>query len=199
LSDAELLRYLQNKNGKCCGKLRASQLKEYFPQSQPSETRRLTLLKAGVISAFMLLLGRETLAQEPRERPAQDAIQNSNYSDHTDRQDQIRVSGLVRDELNQPMPGLNIILKVKTDGTTADSDGKFTFPVELKAGDVLVFSFIGYETKEFVVRKSNEANLQITMDMDDLQMLGEISVAGQVYAEEKSPLKKLWCKVKGIF
>src|ERR1043165_6493160 len=47
----------------------------------------------------------------------------------------------------QGMPGVNIVLKGTTIGTTTDVDGKYA--IELPDGDgVLVFTFIGYERQE---------------------------------------------------
>ena len=52
---------------------------------------------------------------------------------------------------NEPLPFANVLIKGTSSGTTTDIDGNYLFE-ELEAGSyTLVFSFIGYETKEIVV------------------------------------------------
>ena len=53
------------------------------------------------------------------------------------------VSGRVTDESDAPIPGVNVLVKGTTVGTTTDTDGRFSLDVP-DANSVLVFSFIGY-------------------------------------------------------
>src|SRR5688500_19032717 len=57
----------------------------------------------------------------------------------------LRVSGRVTDDEGLPLPGVNVIIKGTTIGTTTDVDGRYTIDV---AGEdaTLVFSFIGFTT-----------------------------------------------------
>ena len=66
------------------------------------------------------------------------------------------ISGTVSDE-SGPLPGVTILKKGTTQGTETDFDGKFA--ITSKAGDVLVFSFIGMETVEKTVGASNTINV----------------------------------------
>lgn len=59
----------------------------------------------------------------------------------------ITVSGTVTDENGLSMPGVNVIEKGTTQGTTTDASGNYSLTVE-DENTVLVFSFIGYETQE---------------------------------------------------
>lgn len=63
-----------------------------------------------------------------------------------------QVSGNVVGELNDPLPFVTVIEKGTTNGTVTDLDGSFRMNI---GGDTLVFSFIGYETKEVYVPTSN--------------------------------------------
>lgn len=58
------------------------------------------------------------------------------------------ISGtLIDGDFNEPLPFANILVKETGDGITSDFDGKYAF--ELSAGTyTLVFSYVGYETKE---------------------------------------------------
>lgn len=61
----------------------------------------------------------------------------------------VTVSGKVNDASGQILPGVNIQVKGATIGTTTNFDGKYQMVV--KKNDVLVFSFLGFETKEVSV------------------------------------------------
>ena len=55
------------------------------------------------------------------------------------------ITGTVTDEQNRGLPGVNIIIKGTATGTQTDFDGKYS--IQAEAGDVLVFSYIGYKTR----------------------------------------------------
>lgn len=85
------------------------------------------------------------------------------------------MSGTVYDNENLTLPGVTIFLKDRPGvGTTTDNDGKFT--IKASAGDVMVFSYIGFENKEHLVTKP-ESNLQIRFDLDAHQ-IDEVVIVG---------------------
>lgn len=74
----------------------------------------------------------------------------------------------------QGMPGVNIVLKGSTIGTTTDVDGKYA--IELPDGNgVLVFTFIGYERQEVPVGGRTTIDIALTPDIAQLQ---EVVVVG---------------------
>lgn len=82
-----------------------------------------------------------------------------------------KVTGTVIDgDFNEPLPFANILVKGTTKGTTSDFEGKYE--LELEEGTyTLVFSFVGYETKEItdVVIKSNDVTtLDIVLTTNSL-------------------------------
>jgi len=84
------------------------------------------------------------------------------------------VSGQVLDESSNPVPGVNIVVKGTTNGTTTDTDGNYR--VTLPSGNAtLVFSFIGYVTQEVAVQ--NRASLNISL-VGDVSTLSEVVVVG---------------------
>lgn len=91
----------------------------------------------------------------------------------------IQVSGQILDEEKSAIPGVNVLVKGTTNGTTSDSEGRFTLNVE-DENSVLVFSFIGYVSQEVTV--GNQTSLNITM-VQDVQSLQEVIVVG--YGEQK--------------
>ncbi|SMC62118.1 SusC/RagA family TonB-linked outer membrane protein [Cellulophaga tyrosinoxydans] len=85
------------------------------------------------------------------------------------------INGNVKDSnINDVLPGVNVVVKNQTRGTTSDFDGNFTLD-KIKVGDVLVFSYIGYTTKEIAIKNANFLNL--TLD-EDVSALSEVVVVG---------------------
>ena len=81
------------------------------------------------------------------------------------------ISGTVSDE-SGPLPGVTVLKKGTTQGTETDFDGNYS--IKAKAGDVLVFTFVGMKTTEKTVNFNNKIN--VTMLADDL--LDEVVVVG---------------------
>ncbi len=79
----------------------------------------------------------------------------------------VNVSGVVTDELDQPMIGANVLVKGTTNGAVADFDGNYA--IGANQGDVLVFSYTGYESKEITVGSSNTINVQLNPDAEALE------------------------------
>jgi TonB-linked SusC/RagA family outer membrane protein len=85
---------------------------------------------------------------------------------------------------NSPLPGVYVLIKGKTAGTSTDADGNFTITVPSKE-TVLVFSSIGYTSQEVVVGENPVLN--ITMASSATQ-LSEIVVTALGIAKEKKAL-----------
>ena len=83
------------------------------------------------------------------------------------------VSGVVSDQSGAPLPGATVLVKGTNNGTTTDFDGNYN--IQTTNGGVLVFSFIGYVTKEVNVGVS--VNIDVTLE-EDAQALEEVVVTG---------------------
>ncbi|MEB2774444.1 SusC/RagA family TonB-linked outer membrane protein [Algoriphagus sp. D3-2-R+10] len=96
---------------------------------------------------------------------------------------EVRLSGIVIDEeTGETLPGVNIIIKGTTTGTTTDLDGKFAITVDEAA--VLIFSYVGYDRQE--VQAQNQTNLTIRLRLDS-DVLGEVVVTALgIKREEKA-------------
>jgi TonB-linked SusC/RagA family outer membrane protein len=84
------------------------------------------------------------------------------------------IKGNVVDANGAPLPGVSIVVKNTTKGVTTDFDGNFTIS-EVQNGEVLVFSYIGFVTKEVVINNSNFLEIVLA---DDTQSLEEVVVIG---------------------
>jgi TonB-dependent SusC/RagA subfamily outer membrane receptor len=85
------------------------------------------------------------------------------------------VSGKVTDaETGDGLPGVNVLIKGTTVGTSTDSNGSYTLTVP-NDNSVLVFSFIGYTTIEVVVGAQTTINQTLQSDIKSLE---EVVVVG---------------------
>jgi len=86
---------------------------------------------------------------------------------------QITVEGMVSDEATQePLPGVSVVIKGTAQGTATDFDGNYV--LQANVGDILVFSYIGFQPKEVVVSGST---LNVTLT-EDTTLLDEVVVIG---------------------
>jgi TonB-linked SusC/RagA family outer membrane protein len=74
--------------------------------------------------------------------------------------DQIIVSGLVTDEQNQAIPGVSVTIKGTNKGVTTDASGKYSISV-INPDAVLVFSSVGYTSKEIAVNGRTSINISL--------------------------------------
>lgn len=94
------------------------------------------------------------------------------------------VSGTVTNESGSPLPGVSVLVKGTTTGTSTDVDGKFTLSVP-DGSAVLVVSFIGFATREITV--GNQTNISVQMT-EDATELGEVVVTAFGLEREKKSL-----------
>lgn len=100
------------------------------------------------------------------------------------------ISGTVTDEKGETVPGISVLIKGTTQGTTTDVDGKYN--ISANEGAILVFQGIGYTTQEIAVSASN--TIDVTLQTDQ-KMLGEVVVTG---VAEGTSTKKLGFAISKI-
>ncbi len=81
---------------------------------------------------------------------------------------------------NNPIPGINVVVKGTTVGAITDIDGKYNVPV--KEGDILSFSFIGFKTEEVLI--SNQTTLNIALK-EEVSEFDEVVVVGYGVQQKK--------------
>ncbi|RCR67843.1 SusC/RagA family TonB-linked outer membrane protein [Larkinella punicea] len=84
------------------------------------------------------------------------------------------ITGKVSDEKGGALPGVNIVIKGTSRGTTTNEKGVYTLSIPNEA-TTLVFSFVGYLSYEAAV--DNRSSLDVTLK-EDAQALGEVVVVG---------------------
>ncbi len=103
-----------------------------------------------------------------------------------------KVGGIVNDESGTGLPGVSVVVKGTTRGTTTNSEGRFEVEVP-NDNATLVFSYLGYVTQEIAVGNQ----LQLTVELKvDAKSLEEVVVVGYG-VQRKSDLTGSVGTVKG--
>lgn len=87
----------------------------------------------------------------------------------------ITIKGRITDDHDEPLPGANVLVKGTSIGTSADVDGNYSLTFQRSPGkqDVLIYSFIGTESKEYNVSTSTRLNVQLkTSSLDAVVVNG---------------------------
>ena len=105
----------------------------------------------------------------------------------TSEQQQKQITGNVTDQKGVPIPGVTVIVKGTTTGTVTSSEGKYQISVPSDA-KILLFSFVGMKSQEFVIGNSTTMNVTLaeeTIDLQDVVVVGygtqkKVNVIGSV-------------------
>ncbi len=90
-------------------------------------------------------------------------------------QNQKNLTGTVVDGSKMPLPGVSVVVKGTTSGTITGNDGSYKISVADPDKAILVFSFIGMNSKEVPVR--NQSVINITLE-ESLYELEEVVAVG---------------------
>lgn len=102
------------------------------------------------------------------------------------------VNGVVQDDAGNPLPGVSVQVKGTTRGTTTRADGSFT--LDVPEGGVLIFSFVGMESREVTVRGGAPLKIQLNARAGSLS---EIVVTGFGEGRQRSTLGYSVTQVSG--
>jgi len=92
------------------------------------------------------------------------------------------ISGVVSDNDGLPLPGATVLIQGTTTGVTTDFDGNFS--INASEGQILEFSFVGYETAVVTVGSSNVINISLSLGTQ----LEEVIVTSLGITREKRAL-----------
>ncbi|HEY5751262.1 MAG TPA: SusC/RagA family TonB-linked outer membrane protein [Chryseolinea sp.] len=92
------------------------------------------------------------------------------------------------------VPGVSVVVKGTTVGTTTDTDGNYTLSGSDVGTGTLVFSFIGFETQEIAVGSRTTVNVTLT---EDIKELGEVVVTALGITKETQRLGYSVTRVDG--
>jgi TonB-linked SusC/RagA family outer membrane protein len=92
---------------------------------------------------------------------------------------QAQISGRITSATdNQPLPGVNVIVKGTTIGTTTDADGRYS--IQAREKEALIFSSIGYASQEVTVGTMTQIDIAM---MEDIATLDEVMIVSTGYQE----------------
>ncbi|MBT32487.1 MAG: hypothetical protein CMO01_22715 [Thalassobius sp.] len=198
MTDDEIQQFFLNKPRHACGRFHPSQLKTYSTISISKNKFGWKLLKAGFISLSLLFLSKkESFAQRKTQIEVVEKYNQDDIHQSGDSLRLITVKGIVISEYDkEPLPGVSILIKGTLNGTNSNIDGDYELN-GVRAGDVLIFSYIGFMHKEVKIPKEDFiAELNITLKME-YDLMGELAV--NEFYTEKSLFGKLGDKFKNIF
>ena len=106
---------------------------------------------------------------------------------------QTKVSGMVVDNDNQPVPYANVVFKGTAEGVVTNEDGRFYLESEITYKAIIV-SFSGFETKEVTLPKSTTYNFVVKIN--DSHKLKEVVIFTGKTSKKNNPaldiLRKIW-------
>ena len=107
---------------------------------------------------------------------------------------QVKVSGKVIDESGNPIPFVNVLLQNTIQGGITDENGLFYLESSQKE-TVLVFSFLGYQTKTVQIKKRIQYSLSVQL-IEEAAVLNEVVLYSGRVKKKGNPaiaiLKKIW-------
>ncbi len=105
---------------------------------------------------------------------------------------QSTVTGTVKDDSGESLPGATVTIKGTTTGTVTDIDGKYSLQVP-SAESVLVFSFSGMQEQEVIVGTKTVIDVALSSDI----LLDEVVVSALGIKQSKDQLGTASSKVSG--
>jgi len=107
---------------------------------------------------------------------------------------QLTIKGKVTDKTTKTeLPGVNVVIKGTTSGTTTDFDGLYSIN-NVKTGDVLVFSFIGYNNVEVTVTSNADINIELEESAESLEEVVLIGYGSTTKQDATGAVEKISVK-----
>lgn len=99
-----------------------------------------------------------------------------------------KIKGKVMDQQGGTLPGVTVLIKGTTLGVVTDVDGKFLIDVPKRDSTVLVFSFVGMITQEYLLKKDtkDDAKEILIRLRDDVKEMQEVVVTGYANIKKES-------------
>ena len=102
----------------------------------------------------------------------------------------INITGKVIDGANLPLPGVNVSIKGTNNGTSTDIDGNYS--ISGKQGDILLFSFIGFNDQE---QKIGVQTVYDIVLLENAEELGEFVLTALGFKEKRDKMSSTYSKI----
>ena len=153
-----------NSDEKICGRIK-----------KPYPNYTVNIKKYGIVISLASVLGFTNLNAKTNSLLIQ--LENTiPYQNHTIQNDTIILKGTVKED-KFPLPGVLVKLKGTNLEANTDFEGHFSFIIpknEIPQELILIFSYIGMETKEVKIKKNHE-KIEIELISDNM-LLGEVVI-----------------------
>ena len=104
---------------------------------------------------------------------------------------QTTISGIVVDEKNNPISGANVFIEGTYDGNSSDENGKFSFTTSATGNQILVVTFLSFESLQTTIDVRNYQNKTIKLKESTNTLDAVIITAGTFDAGEKARVSVL--------
>jgi len=108
---------------------------------------------------------------------------------------QTKISGIVLDEIGQPLPGASVVEKGTSNGTSTDFDGKFMLNVKSNKG-VAIVSFVGYKNSYINFTGGDLGKIKLSPDENKLEEI--VITATSLAIDRKTPVAVSTLKAEEI-
>ncbi len=210
MSDNQILKYLSGQSGKVCGRFDAQQLERPLVETKIKKKKSWWMALAMPLlflfersgaqevkitgdTTFLATNNDDPISPQPEQGPAEIlvgkvAICNTGppaslIDTVMSVSNQVRITGKVVDENNNPLPYASVRIKESIKEITADSAGNFSIDINsYNENEVLTATYVGYTTMERLVNLNKE-NISITIQLTAVSM-GEVVVTGYVIQKQ---------------
>ncbi len=189
-TDAEILAYLARSSSHACGRLRADQLARPLQPVADGHRPRPWLRVVLALGSLGALLGHKAAAQtivggsagpvpmaaSPAQEPVYTPSSPAKVQPALRPGSSRNLSGIVREGGTQsPLPGVTVLLKGTTLGTSTDVNGAFTLTVPGDSSTMqLSFQYIGYTTIEQTASTGTNAPFDVVLQPSGELVMGVI-------------------------
>ena len=105
----------------------------------------------------------------------------------------LSISGVVTDTDGIPLPGVTVLVKGTSLGSATDTEGKFKLSFPSQENVVLVFSFVGMQTKEVPYKGESEIKVTLQTDVTEMEQVvvtGIFTRKAESYTGAATTIKK---------
>ena len=139
-------------------------------------------MKKLVLRSFMLVFFSLVITEKVQSEKAINIPTSSNeqtVGTPAATQQTITIKGVVKDESNEPMPGVNVVVEGTTIGTMTDGNGHFS--LNLPSSSVKIkFSYIGYKEQIVPVKDKKDISIIMNEDSDRSKVTYTLCASGNI-------------------
>ncbi|MEM7572321.1 MAG: carboxypeptidase-like regulatory domain-containing protein [Bacteroidota bacterium] len=154
MTDREIHQFLRTNQGSICGRWRKDQLQRPILAEVP---KRKGLRAAATVGGLLIASGLGAQVMEAPTSRGQVAVEEVLVGEvgpveeitpsSQSLNDPIKIKGSVRDTAGEPLIAVVILIEGTTIGTVTDFEGQFE--LEMKPGQEVLFSYVGYDPQKF--------------------------------------------------